>query len=237
MMKGKVRAVLRNWAVAAFVVVGLLALLVVGYNASREDARDNNAVDDSETCAVDAGVQKDLIARSSGVEGLSYLVVTKYPMWSHESRVWLQGNLIRTETVVDGETLILVVDSQNGELLSYDGAENTVTRMSLGEGYAAVESPLEYVRNLDPAEWVQGEVAFLDGRRCRQFIREEADGQTVLYLWEEFGLPLRVESTVNGYTTVTEFREMEVGLLPEDVFHLPAGVPVLDLADKDTPPA
>jgi hypothetical protein len=25
--------------------------------------------------------------------------------------------------------------------------------------------------------------------------------------------------------------------LPEDVFHLPAGVPVLDLADKDTPPA
>lgn len=178
----------------------------------------------------------ELLSRSAGVEGLSYRVVNEYPIWSDEARVWMQGDLVKTETVVDGEKLVLVVDGARGELWSYDAAEDTVTRMSLGEGHPGTpESPLDYIQNLDPAEWVPGETAFIEGLRCRRFVREEPGGATVLYLWEEYGLPLRVETTVDGRTTVTEFRELEVGALPEDTFDLPVGVPVRDFWEDELP--
>jgi|Deesub1362A_J573_1020465.scaffolds.fasta_scaffold00070_42 outer membrane lipoprotein-sorting protein len=207
------------------VLAGLLALALAGCNAAEKPIPEEPGNE-----------LKELLSRSAGVEGLSYRVVTQYPMWSHEARVWMQGDLVKTETVVDGETLILVVDKARGELLSYDAAAGTATRMSLGEGCAGTpESPLDYIQNLDPAEWVPGEAAFFEGLRCRRFVREEPGGKTVLYLWEEYGLPLRVETTVDGRTTVTEFRELEVGLLPEDTFDLPAGVQVMDFWEGEPP--
>ncbi|MEW6458441.1 MAG: hypothetical protein AB1441_05155 [Bacillota bacterium] len=177
-----------------------------------------------------------LLVKSAGVDGLQYRLVTNYPLWSYETRVWLQGDWVKTETVVDGQSLVLLVDTARGELLSYDAAENTATRMRLGEGEAgAPETPLDYVRDLNPAEWVPGEVTFLDGLRCRKFTREEVRGATVLYLWEEYGLPLRVESVADGCATVVEFKDLEVGAVPDDVFALPTGVEVTDFWEEEAP--
>lgn len=203
---------------ATAMLVSLMVLILVGCNAAKETTFKNSE-----------NSLKELLGRSTGIEGLSYQVVVHYPMWSHETRVWLQGDLMKTETVVDGETLIMVIDNTRGELFSYDSAENTAIKMSLGEGQVRTpESPLEYVRDLCPSEWVPGGTAFFDGLRCRKFVRDELHGETVLYLWEEYGIPLRVENTIDGRTTVIEFRELEVGLLPEDTFDLPAGVQVMD---------
>lgn len=225
---------LRHWGLTAFVLVGLLGLVLVGYNPARDYRSDSTG--SGMHITAESSELKELVNRSAGIEGLSYRAVTNYPMWSHETRVWMQGDVVKTETVVDGETLILVIDNARGELLSYDAAQNAATVMSLGEGHVSMpESPLEYVRELDPAEWVPGETTFFDGLRCRRFTREDLDEETVMYIWEEYGLPLRVESTVDGRTTLVEFREMEVGRLPQDVFDLPAGVQVMDFWEDELP--
>lgn len=218
------------------VLAGLMLVGLVGYSAFNRSAPEAPSGYPEAVREQAQRELEELLGKSAGIEGLQYRLVTNYPLWSHEMRVWLQGDWMRTETMVEGESLVLLVDIARGELLSYDAAENTATRMRFGEGEAgAPETPLDYVRDLDPAEWVPGEVTFLDGLRCRKFGREEARGATVLYLWEEYGLPLRVERVADGSVTVIEFKDLEVGLVPEDVFALPTGVEVTDFWEEEAP--
>jgi hypothetical protein len=218
------------------VCAGLLVVAAVGASAFN---RTTSQAPGGPPEAAREQVQRELealLVRSVGIDGLHYRQVTNYPLWSYETRVWLQGDWVKTETMVDGQSLVLLVDTARGELLSYDAAESTATRMRLGDGEASVPETLpDYVRGLNPAEWVPGEVTFLDGLRCRKFTREEARGATVLYLWEEYGLPLRVENVADGGFTVVEFKDLEVGLVPDDVFALPAGVEVTDFWEEEAP--
>ncbi len=50
-----------------------------------------------------------------------------------------------------------------------------------------------------------------------------------MWVSEEYGIPLRVETPEEGSQTIIEYKNLKVGPIAEDVFEIPQGVQIIDM--------
>jgi hypothetical protein len=91
--------------------------------------------------------------------------------------------------------------------------------------------PLAYTESEDwePGRYEDLGQETVDGKPCRVLQAEEAGVVTKLYVWEEWGFPIKVETIENGGITHTmEYRNLKLNSVADSEFDLPAGVQVME---------
>ncbi|MDA8096172.1 MAG: hypothetical protein RDV00_00565 [Clostridia bacterium] len=68
----------------------------------------------------------------------------------------------------------------------------------------------------------------VDGKKCSVYKTTDEGSKAKVWLWEEYGFPIRVESLADGQTVVVEYKNIKVDDIPASMFELPAGVQVME---------
>jgi len=174
----------------------------------------------------------EILATAKGLPSYALDMVTSYPGGeAMTARLWIKDGSRKLESTAEGETMIYLLqaatqssyiyfpESKTGMQLDWDTAQTTAGEM-LGEQLTDLET-------YQPT--IVGE-EILDGKNClvTQWTAEGMEGKS--WIWKEYGLPIRTEMTVEGETSVTELKNIQIGSIADSEFELPDDIQITPLS-------
>ena len=173
----------------------------------------------------------DLIAKGKKVESMNYDFVITSKDSSMNGKTWVQGNKVKTEVVTEGQKMITIFDGDT--IYTYSPEQNLAYKLSPDKSNKT-ETPNDYTEDLDSeSDKIKIlETTVYDGVKCKvvEVISAESKEQMKMWLREDYGIPMRVESTEsNGSKTVMEYKNLNVEPQPDETFKLPDGVQITDM--------
>ncbi|NLK52195.1 MAG: hypothetical protein GX295_07090 [Syntrophomonadaceae bacterium] len=181
----------------------------------------------------------DLLTKGEKTEGIYYDFTVSENTETLQGKMWIQGTKAKTEMVVEGETMISLIDGNT--FYTYLPAEKTALKFTVDQQTAQqaknqnpylVFSELKDTVENKPDIYKELDSVVFDGVKCR--VLEYTDPQTKerakVWVREDYGIVSRVEAINNdGSTWVMEVKNIKVGSQPVEVFTLPADVPITDM--------
>jgi outer membrane lipoprotein-sorting protein len=168
----------------------------------------------------------EILGRGAGITSVKYdMVVTAPGMPVVTTKMWLEGNKMRAEMDQQGETIVMLIDYDEGVMYMYMPAENFAYEMPLGQ---APESAVEQAQDIaDYSPHIIG-TQTMDGKVCLVVEYSIEQASVKMWIWKEHGFPIRIESTAPAGTTITEFKNIDFADIDDSMFELPAGVQIME---------
>ena len=176
----------------------------------------------------------ELFAKGQKLEGISYdCVVSEKGNLALNNKVWMQGNKLKIEVTVEGQTMITFIDGDS--VIGYNPDEKTAFKLSIDSSKQA-KTPNDYLKEADSQtdKFKFLEATVYDGVKCRVISSSGPDGKELTKMWirEDLGIPVKVETFgPNGNISTLEYKNMKVGPLPVETFKLPDGVQITDISE------
>lgn len=225
--------VLKKIRVILLLVVFALACLAVAGCGGDKDSQSTSGQNTAPPAKEESIA--DLFAKGKKIEGMSFDYVVTAKDSTMNGKMWLQGDKVKSETTVQNQTVVMIVDGQT--LYTYQQGENMAVKFSLNnnpEQNQKVNSPYDYTDNVDTTAVTTLETTVYDGASCKVLLVKEKATNTEFKMWvrEDYGIPVKIESTnPDGSKEVVEYKNIKVGPQPADMFKLPQGVQVQDMSE------
>jgi len=211
--------------------VMLLALALVGCGGSapeegEEDQNGNQSVSEEEVSA------EELLAKGMSVEGFSYDYVLTMPNGEKIThKMWVKGDNMRSEmeNPAGGEPILSIVNKEEGFIYVYQPEVNYALQMPLDQSDMDTTSPQDYISDTDAESMIFTSREMFDSKECLVYEMDYEGGKGKMWIWEEGGMPLRVETTSGMDTIVVEFLNFNIGNVADSMFQLPTGTEIMDL--------
>lgn len=174
----------------------------------------------------------NLFSKGKNLPGLTYdYVMTLKDGPGMTGKVWVSGKKMKTETLMEKQQMITFIDSEANVIYNYMPAQTMLIKVPLDPGKAD-KSPDQYAKSLDTTKVKLLESVVYDGVKCKVVITEDQASQTKLWVREDYGIPMKVESSEAGRVTMrTDYKNIKVGPVPPETFALPTGVSVTDMSE------
>ncbi len=194
--------------------------------ATEEATADETAEPQTPTAAPTGGLV-DLLSGAADIDCLSAEMTMSGPgMPSAITKMWLKEGNVRTETDMMGMETITIMD-----------AEAEMMYMITGGSAMSMELPLDTGSPVEQAEAIMDyypeEVGSdtIDGKDCTVFEYDMEGAKTKMWIWEDKGIPLRVETTTPEGMMVIEYTDIDFDCASDSMFELPEGVDVMDMGE------
>lgn len=173
----------------------------------------------------------DIFAKAKEIASYKYDMVTTAPGETAETlKMWWKGTKTRMEGTFDGKNMVYLLDLDEQLAYIYLPTENTAMQMNLSSAQEAVgESPTERSGTIMDYNPVTLGSETLDGKECLIIEYTTETGQTKMWVWTKYGLPIKTESTTSEGTYLTELKNIEIGGISDSIFELPAGVQMMQI--------
>lgn len=145
------------------------------------------------------------------------MVTTSTGMPSQTSKVWVKGNKMKIETVVEGEKMITVLDDDAHTTKVYYESSDMVMIMT----YEPQESALDETEGItDYNPTILGTETY-DGKVCL-VVQYNIEGTvTKMWIWKQYGFTIKVEATTSDGIYIVEYKNIVFNSVSDDVFVLP----------------
>lgn len=236
-VEGRIHMVgMRNKRLVFLLMALLMAMLVVGCGGGAQETgnKPGTSTGDTEVKA------NDLLAKGKSLPGLSYdSVATMAGMEQINTKVWVKEGNMRIEMDIPeiGKKMISIVDSNEKAVYSYSPEQKMATKMPLVQSEVDTTSPQDYTQNMKPESMKYIKAETLDGKECLVYEVTDQSFKGKMWLWKDYGIPLRIEATSEGETMLVEYKNVQVANIDDSLFKLPAGVEVMDLGNMTIPQA
>jgi outer membrane lipoprotein-sorting protein len=243
------------------IIIGIIVALTIGFYFFQKN---KNGIDQSNTIesfgttqptpSKETSMQKDnkglqaqtldeVLLRGKNISSVKYEMVTSYSSGKESltQKVWLKNDNVRTETIIDGQKVIFIVNQAEKTIYQYMPSENIAKRMELDNNFKTLGlSPFDSVKDVikDIEKYkstITGNVGKvgtigkenLNGKNC--FVVEYSAGgmSTKYWIWEDKGFPIKMKITVPNEELTVEFKNIEFIDIPNNMFELPAGVEII----------
>lgn len=218
------------WILA--VVVLLLSFSLAGLSLVKSAA---HAADNSITGLLNKGknipgFSYDYIIEQTG-EGASMKITGK---------TFISGQKTRNETTIDNHKMIVIADADANVMYNYDPSQNTAMKISLDVNKKGGDISTKYTDEANAVKMKVIGTATYEGVKCT-IVQIEGDtpGETTkMWLREDYGLPMKIETTMGNGKMTMEYKNMKIGAQPAELFKLPPGVNIMDMSEmmKNIPP-
>ena len=121
--------------------------------------------------------------------------------------------------------MVYLIDSGAKTMYLYIPAQNTAIRMDFSRAPEAATQSLD-LQGYSP---VAVGTETLDGKVCLVIEYTVQGVKTKSWIWKEKGFPIRMETATPQGMMVMDFRNIEFVDIPDTMFELPAGVPIMQL--------
>lgn len=215
---------MRRWRL--LLVVSMLAIsLVMAAGCGNKDktagvSADKKGPEQSVPAKSSNDIEK-LMANMKALKGYSCeMTMTGAEAKELKSKLWASGERIRMEMEADGVKSIMIMNSK-GELWSYMPTENVAMKMASAPETAL---PTDWAENEEKPQIVGNEK--VDGVDCL-IVTVAGDKDTRCWLMKETGLPVKIESIIEGKKNLIVYKNYNIGAQADDLFELPAGAQVV----------
>jgi outer membrane lipoprotein-sorting protein len=169
----------------------------------------------------------DLLGLSSNTTSINYdLLVSGQGIPAIATKVWVKKNKMRTEMTLQGQVTVLLLDTDAKTMYTYMPAQNTAIKMTWNPTTKSATDQAKSVSDYNPT--IVG-TETIDGKVCT-VVQYTVQGQTAkMWLWQDYGFPIRVEATTAQGTTVIEYKNIQFVDIPDSMFTLPDGVQITQM--------
>lgn len=138
-------------------------------------------------------------------------------MESQTSKVWIKGNKMKIETVVEGEKMITILDDDAHTMKMYYESSGMLMVMT----YEPQDSALDETEGITEYNPVILGTETYDGKVCT-VVQYTIEGTvTKMWIWKQYGFPIKIEATSSDGTYVIEYKNIVFNNVSDDVFVLP----------------
>ncbi|MBW6470286.1 MAG: hypothetical protein K0A90_03590 [Methanosarcinaceae archaeon] len=202
----------------------LLAVLVIGIVLTSGCTQTSEEIQQT---SIPNGVQttssvsfSDILNQANTISSVKYdIIITMPGLPTLTTNTWIKDDMIRTEMTVEGMKVINIV-GRGGVMYTYMPDQNMAMKIDAGDAPVPAVDKLESMQGYDPK--VIG-TETLDGKKCQ--VIEIPEGK--MWIWDEYGFPIRIEMTLPEGKVTTEYRNIEFVDIPDSMFELPQGVMML----------
>lgn len=174
-----------------------------------------------------------LITKGQEIKEMSYDMVMIGAGFSSESKVWFKGNMMKTDSVFNGQRLISVIDLSKGEVITYLPGDSMATKMKLEEYQGQdTATPVDYLQELTKADCRLADKETVNEMECQIIDIISVDGSYREWLSTEYGIPVKIEGLLQDQGTI-EYKNINTGTgsVPADTFKLPDGMEIMDMQE------
>ena len=171
----------------------------------------------------------DILDRAKGITSVKYDMVMGVPgAPATTTKVWVEGDdKIRVEMAAGGVTVITIL---NGDTMyMYYPKRNMAMKMDTS---GAPESAVEDVGSIGKYRPRVIGTETMDGKICTVVEYVTPEGRTKMWIWQKHGFPIRTEMTTGDGTIIMEYKNIQLGEIPDSMFKLPAGVKIMDMSKR-----
>jgi outer membrane lipoprotein-sorting protein len=168
----------------------------------------------------------EILGRLAGVNAVKYDMVTSGSgIPEITTRVWIEGNKMRTETSAQGQTTITIVDGDTNTMYMYFPDQNMAMEVTYEPEDSAIDEA-QAVPDYNPT--IIGHETY-DGKLCL-VVEYTVEGNTVtMWIWEEHGFPIKVVTVSSQGTFTAEYKNIVFGDIDDSLFELPEGVTIMTM--------
>jgi hypothetical protein len=166
----------------------------------------------------------DILGKTAGIASMKYdMLITTSGSGTMTSTVWFKKNKMRTEMSQGGQTTIMLMDMDARIMYTYMPDQNMAIQMTWNPTTKSATDEAQSITSYNPT--IIG-TETIDGMLCT-VVQYTVESQTAkMWLWQEHGLPVRVESTTPQGTVVMEYKNIQFTDIPDSTFVLPDGVQI-----------
>ena len=173
----------------------------------------------------------EILIKAKNVASIKYdMVITAPGQAAMTMKVWLKGEKMRSEGTFEGQSMIYILDRSKQLSYVYIPSQNIAMTMDFRKAQESVgESPVEQSESVAKYDPVTLGTEVLDGKTCLIIEYTTETEQVKMWIWTNYGWPIRTETTTAQGTSVVELKNIELGNIPDSMFELPAGVQMMEI--------
>lgn len=174
----------------------------------------------------------EIFARAKDIESLYFEYVLTYGADKTEGKTWIKGKQFKNEICVEDQIIVNIIDFDKATAYTYMPSQNTAMKIDIDMiNIEELKNPTEYTKNIDPQLFRVVETTMYEGHQCKVIVltNEEVQEETKMWVSEKYGIPLRVETTSEGSTSVLEYKNLQVGSVADEAFTIPQGVEIIEI--------
>ena len=224
---------MKRWGFVFVLMLAIVALLVVGCEEDEEAAPTPTATPEATPTATPAatptptptatlppdGELADILGLTSAIQSVQYdMVMTAPGMPDITSTVWQETNKMKTETTVQGMTIVTYIDYDAQRLGAYVPAMGMVVATDFAQAPANPTEESGTILDYQPTI-IGSEI--LNGEDCLVFEWTAEGVQAKWWVSKADGFPRRVEMAMPEGVMIMEYSNIEFGDIPDSVFEFP----------------
>jgi len=169
----------------------------------------------------------DILGLSTQIGSMKYdMTVTAPGSPVVTQTIWVKKSKMRTEVSAQGQTTILIMDAQAMTMYTYIPAQNMAMKMAWNPTTKSATEEAISVTGYHP---VTVGTETIEGKVCT-IVEYTVDGKTAkMWLWQQHGIPLRVEAQSPQGLVVMEYKNISFEDIPDSMFTLPDGVQIVSM--------
>jgi outer membrane lipoprotein-sorting protein len=217
--------------VRIFIMLIILVLVGCGSGAPEGTGEDQNSNQPESGETISAA---ELFAKGMTLDGFSYDYVITMPTGEKLThKMWVKGGNMRSEmeNPGGGAPTLSIINMEEDMVYIYQQETNFAMQMPIKESDVDTTSPKDYFNKSDPEGLLFTSREIFDNKECLVYETNYEGGQGKIWIWEEGGMPLRVETTSGTETIIVEFLNFTIGNIDDSMFQLPAGVQIMDMSN------
>ncbi|NLX91482.1 MAG: outer membrane lipoprotein carrier protein LolA [Firmicutes bacterium] len=174
----------------------------------------------------------EIFAKAKDIENLYFEYVLTSGEDEAEGKTWIKGKQFKSEICVEEQIIVSIIDFDEATAYTYVPSQNIAMKIDIDMiNIEEFKNPTEYTKDIDPHLFRVVETTTYEGHQCKVivFTDEEVQEETKMWVSEKYGIPLRVETTIEGSTTVLEYKNLQVGSVDDEAFTIPQGVEIIEM--------
>lgn len=231
------RSVLGRVLILLLVLVLAGGLTGCGNGGAAPPAEDPPAAENGEDAGNGAAEPGDvdaaeLLDRGRALESFSYEYVFTMPTGEVVAhKMWFsRGNMrVEMEDPMTGELAFTIVNADEGMSYFYQPEMGMAFSFPIGDEDVGQDLPQDVIYDTDPSDLFLVGRETIDGRACLVYEVSVGGDSSKLWIWEDAGLPLRVETRTAGELYVVEYRNFQIAEIDGAMFMLPPGIEIMAL--------
>jgi outer membrane lipoprotein-sorting protein len=215
------------WFPLALLLVFVLLLPLYGCGGGDKEEEPAEETASSEEISMD-----ELFGKAKDIDGYSYdyLISEGGSGQALEGKMYLKGMKQRMEMTTEEGQMIQIVDLEAKKAFSYMPDQQMAFEVDLSQ-LESPETPSDYVDKADTVNAKNLGKEEINGMQCHKYSIEDEESSVVYWVHDEYGLPVKIETTAGDVVTTMELKNFEVGNIGDDLFKLPSGVQVQSISD------
>jgi outer membrane lipoprotein-sorting protein len=176
------------------------------------------------TTAASGNSLTDILGKLTGVSSVKYdMVITAPGTGTSTSTVYFKKDKMRMEMSEGGQNMVLLMDMTARVMYNYMPDQNMAYQMTWNPTTQSAADEAQSIMQYNPTAIG---IETIDGKVCT-VVQYTVEGQTAkMWLWQEHGMPIRVETTSPQGNIIMEYKNIQFIDIPDSTFVLPDGVQI-----------